>query len=335
MQPGSQAALGAVSAEPAPSPPSPPELSRLSLIGNGIKIRAIRFWNWAAVWNWWAIVVSGALGSMLRIGEYVLTMLLLSIAALGATSRIVHSGGMTGAAGWERKALKALGILAVILGFAYMGTVTTANAVKDNSWSNFPHLWAFVMNGRGASSKLILSFKAYVAPMYKEGDMVGGFKWINGFQDVRIIIENISEAAIQNLDLTIRVLDKSGDLIGGMGQASDIGGVEFHGPESPEAGLRLLGDDGKVYDTFFRDFLPKGETFPPFGDHWGMFCPRLPTGISLRLVVAAINIDDKVTRDTFKGYEAPKHLRLIGSYDSPEKESGKRVKFEQLLDITR
>jgi hypothetical protein len=301
------------------------QISWICPICDAATVRAVRFWDWAATWNWYALVVSGGLGAMLRIGEYVITMLLLSIAAFGAASKIVHSQGMTGASRWERRVLKGVGLLTVLFGFVYMSVVTTASAVKDARWSNLSRLWAFVTNAKGPS-KPVLSLKAYVAPVYKAGAIVGGLKWKDGFQDIRVNIDNVSGAPIQNLDLTLRILDKSGDLIAGMGQMSDILGLEFHGPELPDMGMQLRGQDGQLYDLFMRDFLPPGEQFPPWGDHWRLLCPRLPVGIPLRLIVPCVHMEDKM---------APKQLRIIGTYDPPFESGGKRMGFNNILNVTR
>jgi hypothetical protein len=115
----------------------------LSAIRQALMHRIVAFWDWAATWNWWAILVSGALGGILRIGEYAVTIALISIAALGISSKIIHSTGMHGASPAERRFYKGVGLLAVLLGFIYLAGVSTLNAVKDNSWSNLPHLWAY------------------------------------------------------------------------------------------------------------------------------------------------------------------------------------------------
>lgn len=300
-------------------------ISWLHRICDAAKVRAVRFWDWAATWNWYALLVSGGLGAMLRIGEYAITMLLLSIAAFGLGSKLVHSQGMREASRAERGILKGIGLLIVVLGFVYLSVATTASAVKDGSWSNLPRLWAFVANTKG-SSKPILSLKAYVAPGYKDGSTVAGLKWKDGFQNIRVNIDNVSRVPIQNLDLTLQVLDKSGDLIAGMGQMSNILGLEFHGPELPDMGVRLRGKDGLSYDFFMRDFVSPGEQFPPWGDYWRLLCPRLPVGITLRLVVPAVHMEDKT---------APKHFRILGTYDSPIESGGKRLGFDNILDVTR
>jgi hypothetical protein len=186
-------------------------------------------------------------------------------------------------------------------------------------------LWAFATNAKGPN-KPPLHLKAYVAPAYKAGTIVGGLKWKDGFEDIRVNIDNVSGAPLQNLDLTLQTLDKCGDLIAGMGQMSDILGLEFHGPELPDMGIRLTGDDGKFYDLFMRDFLPEGEHFPPWGDHWRLLCPRLPVGIPLRLIVPAVHMEDRT---------APKQLRILGSYDTPFESSGKRMAFDGIVNITR
>jgi hypothetical protein len=122
---------------------SKPRLSRLHGILVAAKLRFVRLWHWSAKWNWFSILVSGALGSMPRLGEYVVSILLLLIATLGLVSKISHSGGMDGVEPWERRTVKTSGVILAITVFSYMIAVTTLNASKDHSWSNLPRLMAY------------------------------------------------------------------------------------------------------------------------------------------------------------------------------------------------
>jgi hypothetical protein len=108
-----------------------------------LRMLARSFWDWGASWNWWAILISGALGAMPRIGEYGLSICLILIAAFGITSKLAHWPGRDGSSKSERRVWKAGGMLLVFTGFVYMVAVTTINAVKDDSWSNLPKLVAF------------------------------------------------------------------------------------------------------------------------------------------------------------------------------------------------
>jgi hypothetical protein len=106
--------------------------------------RLLAFWHWAARWNWFSLAVSGGLGGMARIGEYALSILLLSIAALGAVSKIAHSRGMDGASERERRLIRTTGIVGAVAIFAYMVLIATLNASRDDAWSNFPRIIAYV-----------------------------------------------------------------------------------------------------------------------------------------------------------------------------------------------
>lgn len=108
-----------------------------------ISRRAITFWHWAATWNWFSIAVSGGLGAMVRIGEYAFTVTLLSIAAFGAISKVVHSNKMQDLSILERRSIKTAGILALIVAFGYMVAVATLNSMRENSWSNLPRIIAY------------------------------------------------------------------------------------------------------------------------------------------------------------------------------------------------
>src|SRR5207247_1561289 len=58
-----------------------------------------------------------------------------------------------------------------------------------------------------------ISFDAYASNItYKEGSKVGDIEWRDGYIDVRLSIENILASLIQNLNLTIRVLDDGVEL---------------------------------------------------------------------------------------------------------------------------
>jgi hypothetical protein len=106
---------------------------------------------------------------------------------------------------------------------------------------------------------------------------------------------------VRNLDLTVKVLEGSGDLFWGMAQLSKIDGCEVHGPAWPDMETGILGTDGRTYRVSPRDF---GEA--AFGNRWQIFCARIPTGVQLELVIAAVNRNDPL---------APRKLMILGSYD--------------------
>jgi hypothetical protein len=54
----------------------------------------------------------------------------------------------------------------------------------------------------------------------------GGIEWKKSYGQLNVDINNPREAAIQNIDVTVQVLDKG--IIFAMGQLSDVSAVEFH-----------------------------------------------------------------------------------------------------------
>jgi hypothetical protein len=128
------------------------------------------------------------------------------------------------------------------------------------------------------------------------------------------------------MDLTAKTIDASGDLLGGMGQASEIRGVEFHAPEWPDLEVKLRGVDGKAYTLSARDMWDMSGSSIPWGDQWSVFCPRLAVGSQLRLIVAAINMKDRT---------APHELRVFGNYDIASSTGAQTAKFDETLRISQ
>lgn len=144
------------------------------------------------------------------------------------------------------------------------------------------------------------------------------------YGDVRLEIENTSTVPLENLDLDIDLLgNKSGDVIAGIGQLGDVGGVEFHKPQLPEAKVRLTGKDGKDYIVTSTDIMDAGH--PLFFDV-RVFCPRLSQGETLRLIIAAF-LDDPSKR--------PNHLRIKGTYETAPSEGSRREKVEKIVDVVQ
>src|ERR1700683_118366 len=90
---------------------------------------AVDLWRWAAKWPWWTIFVSGALGAMIKAGEYVGSVLLMAIAAFAAVFKIAHSN-----IGWVseeryRPACKVVGILGVVVFRKYILSRSSARAL--------------------------------------------------------------------------------------------------------------------------------------------------------------------------------------------------------------
>lgn len=144
------------------------------------------------------------------------------------------------------------------------------------------------------------------------------------YADVRLEIENTSTVPLENIDLDIDLLgNKSGDFIAGIGQLSDVGGVEFHKPQLPQAKLRLTGKNGKDYIVTSTDIMDAGH--PLFFDV-RVFCPRLSPEETLRLIIASL-LDDPSKR--------PNHLRIKGTYETTPSEGSKRENVEKIVDVVQ
>jgi hypothetical protein len=165
-----------------------------------------------------------------------------------------------------------------------------------------------------------LSIQASLSVGHLDDQILYGIKWKNSFKDVRLEIEDVTEFPIHNLDLTVQVLENSGDFLLGMGQVSDISGVQFHAPEWPHMGLVLQGENGGPwYSAEPSDF---GQL--SFGNHWKMFCPTVPTGVPLRLAIASSNNEAKMV---------PKKLKVLGTYEVKTNEIDRVAAFEKIVIV--
>jgi hypothetical protein len=168
---------------------------------------------------------------------------------------------------------------------------------------------------------LPFSMRAYVAAAHQDDQVLYGIKWKNAFKDIRLEIEDMTEYPVHDLNLTVQVLENSGDTLLGMGQVSDIAGVEFHGPEWPRTGFVLQGKDGgPQYGLEPADFL----AHMPFGNHWKMLHGMVPTGIPLRLAVASFNS---------KPDEIPEKIKVLGTYEIKTNEGDRVSAFERIVTI--
>jgi hypothetical protein len=160
-----------------------------------------------------------------------------------------------------------------------------------------------------------LSITASRGISYKDGEDFHGIKWEADFRAVRMELKNNSSYPLHNLDVTVKVIDKSGDLLFGMGQISDIPGCQFHGLKWPDINVGIVGTDGHTYPFSPQDYI--GDL--PMGGEWSMFCSSLPRGLPITLLIA-----------TNPGREIPKRLKVIGSY---QEESGTVFKFDKLVGV--
>jgi hypothetical protein len=222
-------------------------------------------------------------------------------------------------ASWEDARSHEKGLLITVFA-SVIAVVLTVGAV----WGNH-HL------NKAPASPLpleALSFDAYASNItYPKGTKVGDIEWMDGYIDVRLSIENNSDSLIQNLNLTIAVLDDGGVLLD-MGQmGSNIPGVEFHAPELPEMSVRVRGADGQDSIITSRDMVAlgsNGKKTPSLGKEYSLFCPRLfPNKGLLRLVLAT---------GSNKG-ELTKVLRIAGTYETMPSTGSKLVTIDKTIHV--
>ena len=144
------------------------------------------------------------------------------------------------------------------------------------------------------------------------------------YSDVRLTMENTFEFPLQNIDLTISATDgNETSRIAGIGQLSDVNGIEYHPPKSPELPpLSLRGEDGNLYrlptaDVFGSVWLP-ATTFR-------IFCPRLLPGEPLRLIIATVQ-SNKVKRP-------PVRVRITGVYETGPSEGSVRGRIDEVVTV--
>ncbi|HEU0046121.1 MAG TPA: hypothetical protein VFQ43_00785 [Nitrososphaera sp.] len=143
------------------------------------------------------------------------------------------------------------------------------------------------------------------------------------YSDVRLTINNNLDYQIQNSDLAISAMDGEEHLgIAGIGQLSDVSGVEFHPPLTQWPQLRLRGKDGKDYVFDATDML--GNKWLPARE-FRIFCPRLLPNEPLRLIIATV-------RDN--GNKKPAtSLHIKGTYETAQSEGSMRRKLDQTIVI--
>lgn len=166
-----------------------------------------------------------------------------------------------------------------------------------------------------------VSLNAYVAPVFPVGTEVGSIKWAREYQDVRVVFKNISAYPIRNLDLTVQAAEP-GEVLRGMDQSpgARIDGVELYAPQVPFPVVRLRGTNGQDYVLRPGDFGPGGLAV---GEQWKVSCQEVPSGVPLRLVVAAVNFGNPNA--------APSKLRLFGSYQV----ASLYTRFDKTIGVTR
>jgi hypothetical protein len=166
-----------------------------------------------------------------------------------------------------------------------------------------------------------LSMRASLIISPEEGATVDGITWKKEFQDIRIEINSQEEYPLRSVDLTVQAVDDK-DIFLGMGQISDLSGVEFHPPKLPPLSAVLRDENGQKFEFNPFDFV-KQPFF--FGRHWGLFCPNIPTGAPLVISLVAFN----------KVNTTPKRLKISGSYEVASSEGNKLVKVENFIYVAR
>jgi hypothetical protein len=136
---------------------------------------------------------------------------------------------------------------------------------------------------------------------------------------IRLSVANVDREPIQNLDLTVAVLDKSDDYLRGMRQMSNVPGVWIRGPAVPDATAWIKGTNGQPFALSSQDTINE----LPVGRHWFASCPRLTPGSSLRLAIGTSTKDQKL----------PKGLRVSGDYEVVESGGIRVVVFDEVVNI--
>jgi hypothetical protein len=162
---------------------------------------------------------------------------------------------------------------------------------------------------------------AEINPTVPAGTTEYGIKWIDGASNVRIVFTDLTVFPIRNFDLTVKVVNKSGDTLYGMGQITSISGCEFHGPRMPaQLGFDATGTNGKNYR------IPPPAEESSFGSEWGVSCSSLPAGVPLNLAVAVMNE---------KKGEQPTQLNLVGSFEIVSVDGSRVGAFNKTINISR
>jgi hypothetical protein len=269
-----------------------------------IKTWTIKPWLWIGKRKWEYFLSLGAY-PMKQWGEYWAAVVLAFIAGIGLISKLSQWNTARPMIG---RTLRIFGYIG-ICGLLGLFTVIINKARGDEPWSRLL-----------PSKPVSLDVRASSSWINKKDAVVGGIKWIEGFYDVRLVIDDRADEFIQNLEMTVRVLPNSKDLLAGMGQISNIQGCEFHAPElTDDVVARFPGLTISAKDMIAT------EGGMPWGEYWKMFCSRLHSGVELRVVIGAINMIDK---------SAPKKLKISGTYDVSATGATKVIRFEKTIEVT-
>ena len=156
-----------------------------------------------------------------------------------------------------------------------------------------------------------------------------GIKWSKDFSELRLTIKSESTAPIQNLTLSVAVIEK-GEAIAGMAQPDqETSGCVVRRPREnlvPEVLLRGVDGSRANIAPFMNDMMNKGWVFR---DHYDILCQRIMAGESIPLVMGTISEqrDGDMT-------VPPKRLHVTGDYETTAAEGSKRIRVDELVLVS-
>jgi len=158
---------------------------------------------------------------------------------------------------------------------------------------------------------------------YPKGTKFGGIEWQEDYGELDLDINNPQEEAIQNIDVTVQVLE---GVIFYMGQLSDVSGVESHPIGVPDLKAHYVGPAGKGFTlTFSGEMARVGDN--PFSPTWKLFCPRLSGKTTLKLVLAT-------SAEKNTGAQ-PTHVHVFGNYEHVDDGGRKTVRVNTKVAVDR
>jgi len=175
-----------------------------------------------------------------------------------------------------------------------------------------------------------LRFTAYLqSGNYPPGTTLGGLNWRDEFVDVRLDLANGAALPAENLDFFVG-LDTT---VFGMGQLSGIPGVVFSGETGNIVPLSLEGTDQNGRPITLP-IIPVGPIGAPV---YRVFCPKLLSQSTLRLVIASVALNPSTGGQLPQTLLAPKRnpraLRIQGTYEVNIPGSPTRYRFTKTIPL--
>jgi hypothetical protein len=164
---------------------------------------------------------------------------------------------------------------------------------------------------------------------YPDGDHYG-ISWSKTYAEVRLTIKSGSPTPIQNLNISMAVMDKGFGIAGMVQSEPELGGCAVRRPrENLIAQMLIKGADGSRADIapFMNDEMNK---MPMPRDHYDLLCERVLANDSIPLVIATTA--QKLEEDTFL---PPPRFHITGDYETPATEGSKRVMVDEIVNISR